>query len=280
VPKSRLGRPAPYLAGALRGAFDAWLADTVLRHGADLEFREIRKGVQALNSLYVERRAGADLAARAIEGRGKRAAVATYFAPLHFLAVHHALAAIGPERLGGVERILDLGCGTGAAGAAAAATLGGRPHVLAVDRSGFALSEARHTYAAFGLPARTVRGRLPEAIPPTEAGELLVLCWAVNEMAERAREELLDALLAALARGSRLLLLEPLAGPASPWWRRWADALAAARVEEPRWKLRIEMPEWVARLDRAARLDHRVLGARVLVGPLEPEAPSAGAPAG
>src|SRR5690606_24207189 len=143
---------------------------------------EIRKGLQALSTLYVQKREGADLAARAIEGRGKRAAVATFYAPLHFLTAHHLLEDVGAERLGAIERVLDLGCGTGAAGAAAAATLhaAGRPlpRVVAVDRSGFALSEARATYAAFGLLARTVRGALPAALPALRAGDFVVLGWA------------------------------------------------------------------------------------------------------
>jgi len=270
----RAGRARPYLAGALRAAFDAWLADAVARHSRELEFREIRKGVQALSALYVQRRAGADLAARALEGRGKRAAIATCYAPLHFLTVHHLLAELGPARLGAVRRVVDLGCGTGAAGAAAAATVraAGAPHpaVVAVDRSGFVLSEARTTYAAFGLAARTVRGALPAALPQAGAADLFVLGWAVNELDERARGALLAGLRRALGAGARLLLLEPLAGPASPWWREWADALAPLAVEEPRVKVRVALPEWIARLDRAAGLDHRVLGARVLVGPLDP----------
>ena len=266
------GRATPYLAGPLRAAFDAWLAGLVERSERELAFREIRKGVQAVSALYVERRAGADLAARALEGRGKRAALACYFAPLHFLTVHHALAALRPERLGAPRRLLDLGCGTGASGAAAAATCVAAgtapPRALALDRSGFALAEARTTYAAFGLTVRTVRGRLPAALPAVEAGDLLVLGWAVNELDEGERAGLLASLRRALEAGARLLLLEPLAGPVSPWWRAWAEALAPLRVEEPRWKQRVMLPEWLARLDKAAGLDHRLLGARVLVGPL------------
>jgi SAM-dependent methyltransferase len=262
-------RPPPYLAGPLRASFDAWLDETVARHSTELSFREIRKGVQALTQLYVERRAGADLAARALEGRGKRAALATYYAPLHFLVVHHVLAALGPGRLGAVDPVVDLGCGTGASGAAAAATLGGHPRVTAVDRSGFVLGEARRTDAAFGLTVRTVRGRLPGALPRPAPGALWVLAWAVNELEPGAREALLPALVGGLERGVRLLILEPLAGPASPWWAAWRRALAPLGVEEPRFKLRVALPEWIARLDRAAGLDHRVLGARVLVGPLE-----------
>lgn len=275
--RPRAGPARPFLTGALRIAFDAWLTDTVSRYSRELEFREIRKGVQALSALYVQRRDGADLAARAIEGRGKRAAIASFYAPLHFLTAHHLLARIGPRRLGDPRRVLDLGCGTGATGAAAAATLvaagAAPPQVVAVDRSGFVLSEARATYAAFGLAARTVRGALPAALPRAGAGDLLVLGWAVNELDERARAGLLDGLRRALGAGARLLLCEPLAGPATPWWRAWAEALAPLGVAEPREKVRVALPEWLARLDAGAGLDHRVLGARVLVGPLDDTPP-------
>ena len=264
------------VAEPLRTRFDAWLADAVTRHSRELEFREIRKGVQAVSNLYVERRDGVDLGARALEGRGKRAALATFFGPLHFLTVHHVLTAVGPERLGAVRRVLDLGCGTGAAGAAAAATVAALgadtepPTVVGLDRSGYVLAEARHTYAHFGLAAQTLRGQLPAAVPQAGAGDLLVFGWSVNELGDRARRELGDLVVRALADGARLLLLEPLAGPASPWWRAWAEALSPLGVEEPRHKFQLALPEWIARLDKAAGLDHRTLGARVLLGPLVP----------
>jgi len=269
---NRLGRPVPYLEGALRADFDAWLAATVARHTADLEFRELRKGAQALSWLYVERRGEADLAARAVDGRGKRAALATYYAPLHFLAAQHALAQIGPARLGAVRRVFDLGCGTGATGAAAARTLDSA-NVVAIDRSGFALSEARHTYAAFGLLAQTRRAQLPGASPRPAAGELWVLGWAVNELDERSRNALGEHLVRAIESGVRVLLLEPLAGGVVPWWSEWCAELARLGVVDRESKARVALPEWITRVDRASGLDHRVVGARVLVGPLDPEAP-------
>lgn len=268
----------PYLAEPLRTRFDAWLADAVARHSRELEFREIRKGVQAVSNLYVERREGVDLGARALEGRGKRAALATFFAPLHFLTVHHVLAELGPARLGTARRVLDLGCGTGAAGAAVAATLSASgalaepPRVVGLDRSGYVLAEARETYARFGLAAQTLRGQLPGDVPTAGAGDLLVFGWSVNELSDRARRDLFATLQRALAAGARLLLFEPLAGPASPWWRAWAHGLTPVGVAEPRDKFPLALPDWIARLDKAASLDHRTLGARVLAGPLEPAA--------
>src|SRR6187549_1523528 len=69
---------------------------------------------RALSSAYVERR---HAVASGLDGAGKRAAFALYYAPLHFRATSHVLHAVGaaspPPRT-----IVDLGCGTGAAGAA------------------------------------------------------------------------------------------------------------------------------------------------------------------
>ena len=272
----KLGPTQPYLTGGLRDAFDAWLAGAVDRHTAGLAFREVRKGAQALSWLYVERRGEVDLAAHTIDGRGKRAALCTYYAPLHFLTAHHALAAVDPARLGAARRLVDLGAGTGAAGAAAARAFG-VADATAIDRSGFALAEARRTYAAFGLLARTVRGRLPAALPRAEAGDLWVLGWSANEMTARDRDELLERLVRAIGFGARVVLLEPLAGAAVPWWPAWRDVLTPLGVIEHECKVPVALPEWIARLDKASGLDHRVLGARLLAGPLGP-APDRSAP--
>lgn len=264
----KLGPTKPYLTGPLRDAFDAWLDESVARNTDDLEFREVRKGVQALSWLYVERRGEVDLSARTIDGRGKRAALATYYAPLHFLTAHHALASVGPERLGAVRRLFDLGAGTGASGAAIARALD-VADAIAIDRSGFALTEARRTYAAFGLLARTVRGRIPDVLKRVEEGDLWVLGWSANEMAEDDREALLERIVRAIGFGGRVLLLEPLAGAAVPWWRAWRETLAPLGVADFECKVPVALPEWIARLDKASGLDHRVLGARMLIGPLQ-----------
>jgi len=124
----------PYLEGPLRAAFDSWLEATRSRYLAKLTFSELRKGVQALSSLYVERRSGGRIAARALSGEGKRAAFATYYAPLHFLVTHEAVSQLGGGAFQGVRTVHDLGCGTGAAGVAAATGLPGPPALCGVRR--------------------------------------------------------------------------------------------------------------------------------------------------
>jgi SAM-dependent methyltransferase len=253
------------LPHGVRRRFDAWLAAEIERE-KPLGVREIRQGVRALSALYVEERRRGDLARRAVGGAARRAALATYYAPLHFLVAFAAAeallgAAIAPAR------VLDLGCGTGATGAAAALATGATGPVLAVDRSPWALGRARRTYAAFGLAARARRGPLPASLPGLRAGDLAVLGWAVNELAAEARAHLLAALARGVARGARLLLLEPLAGAACPWWDEAAARLAPAGVHVALVKRALARPAWIETLDAAAGLDHRTLGARVLAGP-------------
>ena len=262
------GAPAPHLKEALRSAFDGWLSAATERFEAELRFAEIRKGVNSLSSLYVERRSGADLAARAHEGAGKRAALATYFAPLHFLAAHCALESLvesNPGALAGIRRVVDLGCGTGAAGAAAASACAARPEVLGVDRSGWALAEARRTYTAFGLRARTLRSRLPRGLPRGRPGDLCVLGWCLNELREEERDRLLARLAEARdGLGARILVLEPLAGAVTPWWETARGRLGGAGVWTAVVKRPIERPARIAELDHASGLDHRVIGVRAM----------------
>ncbi len=259
----------PYASGEFRVRFDAWLDDALTRHTHALEFREIRQGVRALSSLWLERRAGGELARRAIEGQGKRAALATYFAPLHLLTLHHALQQFGDETLLGVRRIFDLGCGTGACGAAAGAALARPGSILGVDRSAWVLGEARRTWSQFGLRQRTRRAELPDGIPEGSDGDALVLGWVVNELEAHPRDELRERLRAALTRGARVVVAEPLARGVSPWWEAWGEALDA-RSETVR--LRVERPAWIEKMDLASGLDHSTLGARVMFagGPARP----------
>ena len=75
------------------------------RHLADLTFPEVSRSLRALSSGYVERRTrlteGAPLA-----GRGKRAAFALFYGPLHFLIVRHIATSLpGPPAQAGRSSI-------------------------------------------------------------------------------------------------------------------------------------------------------------------------------
>src|SRR5687768_16484382 len=95
--------------------FEAWMTALDERHLANLTLPEVGRALRALSSCYVERRSRLAEGA-ALEGAGKRAAFALFYAPIHFLIARHIVRQLG---LGpGTRQILDLGCGTGAAGAA------------------------------------------------------------------------------------------------------------------------------------------------------------------
>ena len=205
------------------------------------------------------------MGAGALGGRGLRAAFASFYAPLHFLTAYTAAAALPPAFHAGVARVIDLGAGTGAVGAALALTAGGA-ELLALDRSAWALAEARHTFAAFGVRGRTRRVELPTGVPRLGEGDLVVAGWLLNECSPGLRERLAGLFARALGAGARVLVLEPLAGRISPWWDDFAAGLAPA-VATALFKWRIERPDWIARLDAAAGLDHREIGARVVWGP-------------
>lgn len=239
--------------------FSAWLAALDARHLADLTVPEVSRALRALSSCYVERRdklAGGE----ALGTAGKRAAFALYYAPLHFLVSQQILRALGASDL---DAVVDLGCGTGAAGAAWALEAGG---VLTIgyDRHPWAVAEATWTYRTLGLPGR---GRQTDALRvtlPSEPGTGVMVAYCANELPPSGRSALLPRLLAAGARRSRVLVIEPIARRTAPWWGEWAAAFIEAGGRADEWRFRTPLPERQAQLARAAGLDVRELTARSL----------------
>jgi SAM-dependent methyltransferase len=224
----------------------------------------VRRGLQALSSLYVERRERI-AAGAALDGAGKRAAFALYYGPLHFLLVREVVRALGAAEPA-PSRILDLGCGTGMAGAAWALEAGARPAVEGIDQNGWAVAEARWTLGRLGLQGRTRRGDLSaaaEALTPAR-GTAVVVAFTANELAEAPRAALWTRLRAAAGQGARVLVLEPLARGAAPWWEAWRGGVIADGGRADEWRFPAALPEEVARLGRAAGLDPRGLSGRSL----------------
>src|SRR5262245_54426641 len=113
--------------------FLRWLEMLDQRHRRDLTFQEVRRGVQALSSLYVERRNRLGHGA-ALDGAGKRAAFASFFGPLHFLLIREIVRALDAGKRP-FPSLLDLGCGTGVAAAAWASEMHPAPRVIGIDRN-------------------------------------------------------------------------------------------------------------------------------------------------
>jgi hypothetical protein len=245
-------------APAAEERFRSWLLALERRHLEALTFAEVRRALQALSSLYVQRR-GRLAEGAALDGAGKRAAFALVYGPLHFLLVRDVVRALGAAAPAPRE-LVDLGCGTGVGGAAGALECGGAPLVRGVDLSGWAVEEARFTLRQLGLRGDAKRGRAEQALPAAR-GSGVIAAFTLNEMDAPARTRVLEALLSA---GTRALVVEPIAGGVAPWWDEWSTRVTAAGGRADEWRFRPALPELVARFDRAARLDHRELTARTL----------------
>jgi SAM-dependent methyltransferase len=234
------------------------------RHLAALTFAEVRRALQALSSVYVERRER--MAEGAVfDGAGKRAAFALYYGPMHFLLVREIVRALSPA-LRAPRRILDLGCGTGTAGAAWALECEPRARVEGVDRSGWAVAEARWTFARLGLDGRALRGDAATApLPQLPTG--ILAAFTVNELPEEPRRRLLARLVDAATSGSTVLVVEPISRRVTPWWPEWAEAVRTAGGREDEWRFRPALPDRLALLGKAAGLDTRELTGRSLVLP-------------
>lgn len=248
--------------------FDRWIADAEARHLRDMTPTEVGRALRALSSTYVERRAR--LSGRgAFDTAGKRAAYALYYAPRRYQTLTHVLAAL-PAATGPLT-IVDVGCGTGAAGAAWAVHAGPGASLLAYDSHPWAIDETRATLQAFGLKGDVKRGAIggDRGIRPWADGRgaqarALVLSYMVNELSDDDRADLLPALLAAASRGAHVLIVEPLSRKTSPWWSRWADAVVAAGGRADEWRVTLDLAPITARLGHAAGLDAAGATARTL----------------
>jgi hypothetical protein len=252
--------------------FDQWLDDVERRQFADLTFPQVSSGLRALSSTYVERRRRIGEGG-ALGGAGKRAAFALFYAPLHFLTVRAIVQALPEATEMRGATLVDLGCGTGASGAAWATSCANPPRVVGVDRHPWAVAEAARTYRAFGLTARTVTRDITTASSPKSPAALLA-AFAMNELADASRDALMHRLLGRAASGDSLLVVEPTAGFVARWWGEWRGRVERIGGRADEWRFRVELPSIVAKLDRAAKLDHRELTARSLwvprvFGPIE-----------
>ncbi len=244
--------------------FDAWIQALEARHLANLRFSEVTRALRALSSVYVERRQGG--LNKALDSAGKRAAFALFYGPLHFITTYSIVSAIGSGP--GARRILDLGCGTGAAGAAWALAAD-RAAITGIDRHPWAVAEARWTYDALGLRGTARRDDLAR-LPLIGEGDAVLAAFLLNELADAARVALFHRLLDGARRGAQVLIVEPISLRVSPWWRDAASEVEAAGGRADEWRFAVDLPDRVRLLDKSAGLDHRELTARSLYCPGAP----------
>jgi len=252
-------------APSVEAVLPDWVSALESRHLADLRVPEVTRALRALSSAYVERRHVATDAERQkvrgiLDSAGKRAAFALFYAPLHFIAVARVIGSVGGAR---VSSILDLGCGTGAAGAAWAVSTGATPSVTGIDQHRWAIEEARWTYAHFGIRGRARVGDITR-LPAAPAGDAIVAAYVLNELPDAARRRVEDLLIAAADRGARVLVVEPIARAITPWWNDTAARIVEHGGRADEWRIAIDLPPLLKTLDHAAGLDHRELTFRTL----------------
>lgn len=237
-----------------------WLRELEERHLASLTASETARALRALSSCYVERRAKL-ASGGALDSAGKRAAFALFYAPLHFLVTREVVRVVkGAEE---ITALTDLGCGTGAAGAAWALEYA-RCRVHGIDRNAWAVAEAQWTYRALGVSGRAIKGDVDGAQIQADRSTAVLAAYTVNELSDPVRAALLPRLIDAHQHGARILVIEPIARRMSGWWTGWEKRFAAAGGESREWRFPIPLPERQRQLGRAAGLDPRELTARSL----------------
>ena len=244
----------------------AWVDAAHDRWAKGLAFRELRRGAQAVSDVYVHKRKSGVMAHRAADGRGKRAAFVVYYGGLHLLLVQDWMA---QRPAPSIERVVDHGCGPGVVGAAAARWCGGA-RLTSSDRVGRHLEVAAWTGRHFGLKVQTRKQTLPAAIAAADARSLLTFGWVLNELSDTERATSIARLTRVVRAGAGALVFAPLSLRASPWWPELAHGLRRACPDglvDQEHRFRPDRPQLIADLDRATRLNHQSLGARVLYVP-------------
>jgi hypothetical protein len=241
---------------------ERWLAALEDRHLANLTRPELTRALRALSSCYVERRDRLAQGA-ALEGAGKRAAFALFYGPLHFLTLSHIVSALGTrERT--LRAIVDLGCGTGAAGAAWALACNHRPSIAGTDRSAWAVQEANWTYRHFALQGRATTGDITRTPFRADQRSGIVLAYAVNELPPERRAVVLERIIDRSRAGAAVLIVEPIARRGADWWEEWRNTLIAEGARADEWRFTAPLPPLLRTIAKGAGLDPRELTARTI----------------
>lgn len=242
------------MTGPASARADRFLEALEERHFRDLKFAEVTKGLRAVSAGYVERRDEGGIE-KSLDGRGKRAAFALYYGAVHFLVTREIVreSGLGFGAGAGKPTILDLGCGTGVCSAAWAAESAVPTKVIGADRSSFALHEARWTWQTLQLKAETFRS-IRDAFDSVSRPDGVVLGWTLNELDDTLRELVASRVAAWVARGSRLLVIEPVSKRVTPWWDSWAAHLPEGACVSSERRVRVPLSPKLALLARSAGL--------------------------
>ena len=240
---------------------DTWLAALDERHFANLTQSEVTRALRALSSCYVERR---DKLAKggALDGAGKRAAFALFYGPQHFLILREIARALWTEVQPPFDRVLDLGCGTGTAGAAVALECDAA--IEGFDLNPWAVAEANWTYASLGVKGRAGISNVRNVKLRASARTLILAAYAVNELPAELQPEVLQRILTAAEHGASALIVEPIGRRVNTWWPAWTRAMTARGAREDEWRFRTPLPPRQRALAKGAGLDVQEMTARTL----------------
>ena len=117
------------------------------------------------------------------------------------------------------------------------------------------------THANIAAPRRPHR---PEVASLGRRGTAILAAYSANELAPEGRAILLTSLLEAHAAGARILVIEPIARRALPWWGDWQSAVERAGGRADEWRFAVDLPPTQLALARPAGLAPRELTARSL----------------
>ncbi len=240
------------------------------RHLGAMTTREFLRAARALSARYVEDRR--QLPSRSpLDSAGKRAAFAVLYGPIHYATTRAVVDGLQLAETR-VDRVVDLGCGTGTASAAWSAAFASPPVIDGIDRQGWAVGEANWTWRTLGLSGRARRADLVTEAGVVAAGRrtslartAVLAAWSANELAPAARDALLSHLVALGRLGATVVVLEPLSGRAAPWWDAWAAAFTTSGGRADTWRVPNTLPKALRRLDRDAGFDRPTLSARSLL---------------
>ncbi len=240
--------------------FLSWNAALEKRHLSHVTFQEVRRSVQSLSASYVENRSR--LASGGVfSGAGKRAAFAMFYGPLHFLLTREIVRALNAAAAP-VASITDLGCGTGVAGSAWALEFETPPKLIGIDVQAWAVEEAQWMYRMLGLSGNARRADVRRFQIPDKNG--VIAAFTINELDEEVRESFLSRFQKVARSGSPVLIIEPIARRQIPWWDAWTESFTTEGGRADEWRFRIDLPENLKLMDKAAALDHREMTGRSL----------------
>ena len=105
----------------------------------------------------------------------------------------------------------------------------------------------------------------------------VIAAFTINELGAAVRDRFRDQFFTVAENGAPVLVIEPVARRLTSWWDEWARECKQAGGREDEWRFRVDLPERLALMDKAAGLDHRELTARSLwLPPHGPNVASAG----